>query len=75
MPAILDLGHGIHAVDLEFQGRPGVIAAYLIEDAGERALVEVGPSTTLEMLLAGLRELRVPPESISKVLLTHIHLD
>jgi glyoxylase-like metal-dependent hydrolase (beta-lactamase superfamily II) len=67
--------NGIRVIDLGFQGRPGVIAAYLVEDAGDRALVEIGPTSTLETLLAALREGGVLPESISQVLVTHIHLD
>jgi glyoxylase-like metal-dependent hydrolase (beta-lactamase superfamily II) len=66
---------GVRVFDLDFQGLPGVIAAYLIEDAGERALIEVGPGSTLETLLAQLRAAGVEPESISKLLVTHIHLD
>lgn len=66
---------GIHCLDLHFQGLPGVIAAYLLEDAGERILIEIGPTSTLETLIAGLDDIGVDPASISKVLVTHIHLD
>jgi glyoxylase-like metal-dependent hydrolase (beta-lactamase superfamily II) len=52
-----------------------VIASYLIDDAGERALVEIGPTSTLARLLAALESLSIPPESVSKLLVTHIHLD
>src|SRR5579884_2054704 len=69
------LANGLHLIDLHFQGRPGVIGAYLLEDAGECALVEIGPGSTLDALLEGLRELGVAPESIGKILVTHIHLD
>jgi glyoxylase-like metal-dependent hydrolase (beta-lactamase superfamily II) len=66
---------GLHIIDLDFQGEPGVIAAYLLESAGEYALVEVGPTTTLEALLAGIRTVGVEPAAISKLIVTHIHLD
>lgn len=72
---ITPVGPGIRAIDLGFQGLPEVIAAYLVEDAGERALIEIGPTSSLSHLLAGLQEMGVPPESIDRVLLTHIHLD
>lgn len=75
MPTISEAGPGIQAIDLNFQGLPGVIAAYLLEDAGERALVEIGPTSSLAALVAGLGAAGVQPESIDKVLLTHIHLD
>ena len=72
---VSDLGNGVHLIDLNFQGSPDVIAAYLVEDAGERALIETGPTSSLENLLAGLEEIDVAPESIDKLLVTHIHLD
>lgn len=65
----------LHCIDLDFLGRPGVIAAYLLEDHGERALIETGPTSTLDSLLQGVESLDVDPASISKLLVTHIHLD
>lgn len=75
MATVRGLGDGLRCIDLEFQGQPGVIAAYLLEDRGERALIEIGPTSTLDTLLRGLDDVGVEPESISKVLVTHIHLD
>ncbi|HEX6506330.1 MAG TPA: MBL fold metallo-hydrolase [Chloroflexota bacterium] len=69
------LRDGLYLIDLRFQGEPEVIAAYLLESAGEYALVEVGPTTTLDALLDGVRAAGVAPESISRLLVTHIHLD
>jgi glyoxylase-like metal-dependent hydrolase (beta-lactamase superfamily II) len=66
---------GLTTIDLGFQGQPGVIAAYLIEDADEKALIEIGPTSSLDALLDGLADLEVDPAAISKVLVTHIHLD
>jgi len=66
---------GLHCIDLGHQGQPGVIASYLLEDAGERALIEIGPTSTLDTLLAGLDSLGVDPRTISRILVTHIHLD
>jgi glyoxylase-like metal-dependent hydrolase (beta-lactamase superfamily II) len=71
----LNLRDGLSVIDLDFQGEPGVIAVYLIEDAGEYALLEVGPASTLDALLEGIREAGVNPEAISKLIVTHIHLD
>jgi glyoxylase-like metal-dependent hydrolase (beta-lactamase superfamily II) len=72
---VTQLDKGLHCIDLEFQGQPGVIAAYLVEDAGERALVETGPTSTLDTLLAALHGLDIEPDTISKLLVTHVHLD
>lgn len=65
----------IHTLDLRFRDTPGLIAAYLIESGGELALIETGPSSTLETLRAGIREAGVDEETIKKVFVTHIHLD
>lgn len=65
----------IHTLDLEFQGVAGVIAAYLVECEGELALIETGPESCRDTLLKRLGELKVMPEDVRKVLLTHIHLD
>jgi glyoxylase-like metal-dependent hydrolase (beta-lactamase superfamily II) len=75
MTTITELGPGLHCIDLEFQGMPGVIAAYLHGSDGEYALIETGPTTTLPALLRGLASLGVQPEEIGSLLVTHIHLD
>src|SRR5947209_6283245 len=72
---IRTLDNGLSLIDLDFQGSPGVIASYLVEEDGERALIETGPTSTLDALVAGLREIDVEPDTISKLLVTHIHLD
>jgi glyoxylase-like metal-dependent hydrolase (beta-lactamase superfamily II) len=65
----------IHTIDLNFQGVSQAIAAYLVEGPEGVVLVETGPGSTLENLLAGLAELGYQPGDIHHVLLTHIHLD
>ncbi len=62
-------------LDLEFQGIEGTIASYLLWDGQEAALVETGPGSTVANLLSGLDSAGVPRESVTKLLLTHIHLD
>ena len=75
MTRVSKLRDGLFLIDLNFQGEPGVIAAYLIEDAGKYALVEVGPTSTVDALLEGVQAAGVSPDAVSKVLVTHIHLD
>jgi glyoxylase-like metal-dependent hydrolase (beta-lactamase superfamily II) len=72
---VTELDPGLHGIDLEFQGLPGVIASYLLSRDGDHLLIETGPSTTLGALLACLKHLAVEPENISKLLVTHVHLD
>lgn len=62
-------------LDLEFMGREGVIASFLLLGDGSAALVETGPTTCLDPLMRGLKGHGVAPEDVRDVLLTHVHLD
>ena len=62
-------------LDLNFQGRPHAIAAYLIRHADGAALIESGSGSTLPALEAGLAKEGLSPRDVTHVLLTHIHLD
>jgi len=62
-------------LDLNFQGRPHAIAAYLIRHADAVVLIESGPGSTLPALEAGLAKEGLSPADVTHVLLTHIHLD
>ena len=66
---------GTWLIDLGFQGRGRVVAAYLLVDRSELALIETGPSSTLPTLLTAVRQAGFDPGRIRKVLVTHIHLD
>ncbi|MGH2558749.1 MAG: MBL fold metallo-hydrolase [Thermomicrobiales bacterium] len=66
---------GVWLIDLGFQGRAGVIGAYLLAGNDELALIETGPSTTLPALRAGIRAAGFDPAQLMTILLTHIHLD
>jgi len=62
-------------LDLHFQDRPEIIAAYLLPHEQGVALVETGPGSTFPMLQARLADRGLTPSDITEVLLTHIHLD
>lgn len=65
----------IHTLDLDFQGVPQSIAAYLVEGPAGYALVETGPMSTLGALQQRLAEHNLDPADIRAILVTHIHLD
>ena len=65
----------IHTIDLEFQGVPRIIAAFLIEGPDGLVLIETGPGSTLEQLKAGIESLGFSPGDVENVFVTHIHLD
>ncbi len=65
----------IHIIDLKFQGYAKAVASYLVEAGKELVLVETGPHSTLPELLDQVESLGFDPNNISRVFLSHIHLD
>ncbi len=61
-------------IDVVHLGLRGAISSYWI-DGPEPAIVDPGPSTSLDGLEAGLAEVGVGLSDIRHVLLTHVHLD
>jgi len=64
-----------HTLDLQFLGRPGVIATAAIPCDGGVVLVDPGPTSCLPALTRALAALGYAPGDIKALLLTHIHLD
>lgn len=69
------LAAGIDYVDLNFLGKPEIIATAVLQGAGDVALIDPGPSTTIESLRASLRQKGIDLRDVGQLLLTHIHLD
>ncbi len=65
----------IETIDLQFQGSSGVTAAYLVAGETGHVLVESGPGSTLQHLLAGLAKCGLGTADIAGIIVTHIHLD
>ncbi len=65
----------VFPLDLQFQGVPGAIAAYLIPHPEGAVLVECGPGSTIPALVKGLEQHGYQPGDVTHLLLTHIHLD
>ena len=66
---------GVWMIDLGFQGRRGVVAAFLLADDDDLTLIETGPTSTLPALRAGIRAAGFDPARLRRALVTHIHLD
>src|SRR2546430_2371964 len=74
MARIERIADDLVVIDVHYNQTPQVIGSYLL--LGERpALIETGPTSTLETLLAGVREAGVDPRDLRAVAVTHIHLD
>ena len=65
----------VHILDLNFHGRSGTIASYLLPHAKGAIIVDPGPGSTIPNLVSGLIKHGLEPSDITDVLLTHIHLD
>ncbi len=73
-PVVFDVQPGITAIDTFYGGRERYTAAYLLL-ADRPTLVETGPSTSVEPVVAGLARLGVGPRDLANIVVTHIHLD
>jgi glyoxylase-like metal-dependent hydrolase (beta-lactamase superfamily II) len=69
------LAAGVSYFDLDFQGRPRVIACGVLHGPGGVALIDPGPSSTLPTLRRHLADAGIALADVTTILLTHIHLD
>ena len=72
---MFSLAAGLGYVDLTFLGVPEIIATAVLHGASGVALIDPGPSTTLDNLKASLQRRNISVADVRQVLLTHIHLD
>lgn len=71
---LIDQGFGIFTIDTGFK-RPGLVASHLIIEGDHAAFVDVGVTTTIPVLLEALKSIKIAPENVDLVLVTHVHLD
>jgi glyoxylase-like metal-dependent hydrolase (beta-lactamase superfamily II) len=69
------LSHGLSWIDLQFHGRPHVIAAGLATGHAGAAIIDPGPTSCLETLDLGLQAAGIGWHDVRHILLTHVHLD
>jgi glyoxylase-like metal-dependent hydrolase (beta-lactamase superfamily II) len=72
---VTTLAAGIDYIDLQFLGKPEIIATAVLHGPRGIALIDPGPSTTLENLTRALRGKGFDIGDVAQLLLTHIHLD
>jgi len=75
LSAVTQLSPGTWQISLPFQGEPEIIGSYLLAGGNELAIIDPGPSSMLEHLLAAIREAGFEPEDVTHILATHVHLD
>lgn len=66
---------GTYLIDLGFQGVPGAIGSFLLAGDNDLVLIESGPSTTVGNLVQGVRDAGFDLSDVSRIIVTHIHLD
>jgi len=71
----MKLSAGIDYVDLKFLGQPHIIATGVLHGRQGAALIDPGPSTTLDTLTKSLAEMGIALADVRAILITHIHLD
>ncbi len=69
------LGAGLDYFDLRFLGESSIIATGLLTGRDGVALIDPGPSTTIETLKTALASRGASLSDVRAILLTHIHLD
>ncbi|HTT45538.1 MAG TPA: MBL fold metallo-hydrolase, partial [Thermoplasmata archaeon] len=74
-PRVVELGQGRQLLDLGFRDTEGLVAAYLLPEQDGWDLIETGPSTCRDALLAGVSRAGVSRDQVRRVFVTHIHLD
>ena len=62
-------------IDVNWMGRPKSIACVLVQSNGINALIDPGPTSTIETLRSELRRNGLSVPDLHAILLTHIHLD
>jgi len=74
MPRLTTFADGITAVDTEYV-RPQMDAAHIVAAGGRAAVIDTGPNTAVPLILAALEQLRIAPDAVDFLFLTHVHLD
>lgn len=74
MADIKEVGENIYLIDNDLYTVPGLGAVYLVNEE-KKALIDIGPSTSVKAVLSGLQQAGVAPEEIDYIIITHVHLD
>jgi len=66
---------GTWQISHPFQGEEEIVGSYLIAGANELAIIDPGPGSMIDSLLASIREAGFEPQDVTHILATHVHLD
>ena len=68
------LGHNTQLIDILLH-RPQLGACYLVEDAGELAIIDCGTQHSVPQVLEAIATTGCSPEQVRWIIPTHVHLD
>jgi len=74
MVDIKEVAENIYLIDNQFCSIPEWGSVYLINEE-KKALVDTGPTTSVNFVLDGIKRVGVDPEEIDYLIITHVHLD
>ena len=74
MVDIKEVAENIYLIDNQLYSIPEWGSVYLINEE-KKALVDTGPTTSVNVVLDGIKRVGVSPEEIDYLIITHIHLD
>jgi glyoxylase-like metal-dependent hydrolase (beta-lactamase superfamily II) len=72
---IKQLNAGTWQISHPFQGENEIVGSYLMAGANELAIIDPGPGSMIDSLLASIREAGFEPRDVTHILATHVHLD
>lgn len=75
MARVTQISPGTWQVSLPFLGEHEIIGSYLLAGENELAIIDPGPGSMAEDLLASIREAGFDPQEVTHILPTHVHLD
>lgn len=74
MADVSKVAEKIYMIDNRLFSIPKWGSVYLLDET-EKAIIESGPTTSVDAVLEGLAQLGTEPEDIAYLIVTHIHLD
>ena len=75
MAALTQLSPGTWQISLPFQGEPEIVGSYLLAGGNDLAIIDPGPGSMVEPLLATIHDAGFEPHEVTHLIATHIHLD
>lgn len=75
MPKATQVAPGTWQISHLFQGEEEIVGSYLVAGNNELAVIDPGPGSMVESLVASIREAGFDPQNVTHLLATHVHLD